>query len=134
DASPAKDGYVHLERKWQAGDVVELDLPMPVQQVYAHEKVQADKGKVALMRGPIIYCLEAADQPEVNLSHLVLPPKPEFQAEHCRELLGGLTVLKGKGLADGQRAITVTAIPYYAWANREEGAMMVWSDEAPASK
>jgi DUF1680 family protein len=133
-ASPQDDGYVHLQRKWQAGDVVELDLPMPVQQVYAHEKVQADKGKVALMRGPIVYCVEGADHPGVDMAQLVLPRKPGFRAEHRAELLGGVTVLQGKALADGQRPVTVTAIPYYAWGNREKGAMKVWSDEASVSE
>jgi len=130
DASPQEDGYVHLEHRWQAGDVVELDLPMPVQQVYAHAKVQEDKGKVALMRGPIVYCIEAVDHPGVDIRRLVLTQKPGFHPEHRAGLLGGLTVLQGMGLADGQRPLTVTAIPYFAWANREEGAMRVWNDEA----
>jgi DUF1680 family protein len=112
--------------------VVELDLPMPVQRVYAHEKVRDDQGKVALMRGPIVYCLEAVDHPGVDLSGLVLPRESDLRAEHRAELLGGMTVLQGKALADGQRPITLTAVPYYAWANREQGAMTVWSDEAPA--
>jgi len=131
DPSPRDDGYVHLQRRWKAGDVVELDLPMPVQRVYAHEKVQDDQGKVALMRGPIVYCLEAVDHPGVDLSRLVLPRESDLSAEHRAELLGGVTVLQGKALADGQRPITLTAVPYYAWANREQGAMTVWSDEAP---
>ena len=113
--------------------MVELDLPMPVQQVYAHEKVQEDQGKVALMRGPIVYCVEAADHPGVDLSRLVLAQKPGFHPEHRAGLLGGLTVLQGMGLADEKRPVTVTAIPYYAWANREKGAMRVWIAEASAN-
>jgi DUF1680 family protein len=116
----------------QAGDVVELDLPMPVHRVYAHEKVQDDQGKVALARGPIVYCLEAVDQPGVDLFRLVLPPETDLRAEHRAGLLGGVTVLQGNALADGQRPVTLTAVPYYAWANREKGAMTVWVDEAPA--
>jgi len=134
DASPKDDGYVHLQRRWQAGDVVELDLPMPVHRVYAHEKVQADQGKVALMRGPIVYCLEAVDQPPgVDLSRLVLPRETDLRAEHRAELLGGVTVLQGQALADAERPITLTAVPYYAWANREKGPMTVWVDEAPVT-
>ena len=133
DASPKADGYVHLKRRWQAGDFVQLDLPMPINRVYAHEKVEADKGKVALMRGPIIYCLEALDHPDVDVSHLVLPPNADLRAEHRPGLLGGVTVLQGKALADGKRPVTLTAIPYYAWANREKGAMTVWLDEAPGA-
>jgi len=132
DASPEKDGYVHLKRRWRAGDVVELDLPMPVQRVYAHEKIKDDKGKVALMRGPLVYCFEAADQPGVDLSSLALPQETEFCAEHRPELLGGVMVLQGKVPADKQPAVTLTAIPCYAWANRAKGAMTVWVDEAPA--
>ena len=127
-ASPKPDGYVHLQRTWKAGDVVELDLPMPIQRIYAHKKVKADAGKTALMRGPIVYCLEAVDHPDVNISRLVLPPKANLQAEHRAKLLGGVTVLKGKALADG-KSVKMTAVPYYAWANRERGAMTVWLDE-----
>jgi len=103
---------------------------MPVRVVRAHEKVLADKGKAALMRGPLVYCLEAADFSGVDLSRLVLPSKPSFHAEHQPQLLGGMTVLQGEALADGQRPIKATAIPYYAWANREKGAMTVWIQAA----
>ncbi|MCK5496423.1 MAG: glycoside hydrolase family 127 protein, partial [Hyphomicrobiaceae bacterium] len=70
DATPAADGYVHLQRRWLTGDVVELDLPMPINRVYAHEKIEADRGKVALMRGPIVYCVEAADHAEADVHKL----------------------------------------------------------------
>jgi len=132
DATPEEDGYVHLKRSWKAGDVVELDMPMPIRRIYAHEKVEADRGKVALMRGPIIYCLEAVDHPDLDVSHLVLPQEADLRTEHRPELLGGVTVLQGKALDDRQRPVTLTAVPYYAWANREKGAMTVWIDEAPA--
>ncbi|MGB2755376.1 MAG: hypothetical protein WBD75_05910 [Phycisphaerae bacterium] len=140
DASPKDDGYVHLQRRWQAGDVVELDLPMPVRRVYAHEKVLEDKGKVALMRGPILYCLEAVDNPGVDVFRMALPRETVLRAEHRAELLvatgdstgrGGVTVLQGQALADAERPVTLTAVPYYAWANREKGPMTVWLDEAP---
>ncbi len=120
------DGYVHLRRRWKAGDVVELDLPMPVQRLYAHEKVQEDQGKVALMRGPLVYCLEAVDNPGVDISRVVLPRESNLRAEHRAGLLGGLTVLEGKGQDDQQNAISLRAVPYYAWQNREKGAMTVW--------
>ena len=130
-ASPQEDGYIRLHRRWQAGDVVELELPMPVQRVYAHEKAKDDQGKVALMRGPIVYCLEAVDHPGTDLSRLVLPPAAMLQTEHRPTLLGGVTIVQGKALADGNRPITLTAVPYYAWANRERGPMVVWMSEAP---
>jgi hypothetical protein len=132
DPSPQNDGYVHLRRCWQVGDVVKLDLLMPVQRIYAHEKVQDDWGKVALMRGPIIYCIEAVDHPDVNIAGLVLMRNADLQAEHHTELLSGVTILQGKALAEGNRTITLTAVPYYAWANRERGWMAVWLNEEPA--
>ena len=126
DPSPQDDGYVHLQRRWQAGDVVELDLPMPVHQVYAHEKVEADQGKVALARGPIVYCLEGVDHAEVDLFSVSLPPKAELAAEHRPSLLGGVTVLRAKGKDSQQRGVDLTAVPYYAWCNRGPGQMVVW--------
>jgi len=132
DPSPEADGYVHLKRRWQRADTVELDLPMPIHRVYAHENVEADRGKVALMRGPIIYCLEAVDHPDVDVLGLALSEKADLHADHRDGLLGGVTVLQGEALADGKRPVRLTAVPYYSWANREKGAMTVWIDEAPA--
>ena len=130
DAAPGEDGYVHLQRIWKAGDVVKLDLPMPTRRILANEKVEADRGKVTLMRGPMVYCLEAADQPDVNLTRLILPRAAEMTAKHRNDLLGGVTVLEGEALADGSKPIKVTAIPYYAWQNRSKGAMTVWIQES----
>lgn len=129
DVSPGDDGYVHLKRSWQAGDVVELDLPMPVQRVYANEKVKEDNGKVALMRGPVVYCIEAVDHPEVEIASVALAKKADLRAEFRAGLLGGVTVLEGKALAGGKNEVPLTAIPGYAWANREKGAMTVWITE-----
>lgn len=129
DASPNPDGYVHIKRKWRKGDVVELNLPMPINRVYAHEKIAADKGKISLMRGPIVYCLEAADNPDVKFSSLQLPRKSDLQAHHRPELLGGVTVLQGKAIAEDKHPDNITAIPYYSWANRQKGPMTVWIDE-----
>jgi DUF1680 family protein len=129
DAAPGEDGYVHLQRIWKAGDVVKLDLPMPTRRILANEKVEADRGKVTLMRGPMVYCLEAADQPDVNLTRLILPRAAEMTAKHRNDLLGGITVLEGEALADGSKPVKVTAIPYYAWQNRSKGAMTVWIQE-----
>jgi DUF1680 family protein len=132
DAAPNGDGYVHLERTWKTGDVVELDLPMPIRRVLANEKIEADRGKVALMRGPLVYCVEAADQPDVDLARLELPRDAELAATHCGDLLGGVTIIEGQALADGSRPHALTAIPYYAWQNRTTGAMAVWIKEAAA--
>jgi DUF1680 family protein len=126
DSNPGADGYVHLQRRWQAGDTVDLDLPMPVRRVYAHEKVADDQGKVALMRGPIVYCLEAVDNPGVDFGRVFLPRASDLRAEHRGALLGGVTVLEGNGTDDKQNHIALTAVPYYAWQNRAQGAMNVW--------
>ncbi len=130
DSKPSADGYVHLQRRWKAGDAVELDLPMPVQRIYAHEKVQDDQGKVALMRGPIVYCLEAVDHPGANLSRVALPRDSDLRAEHRAGLLSGVTVLAGQGTDDKQSPILLTAVPYFAWQNREKGAMNVWIQQS----
>jgi DUF1680 family protein len=133
DATPQEDGYVHLKRSWKATDVVELDLPMPIRRVYAHEKIKADRGKVSLMRGPLTYCIEAVDNPNVDVLSVALPRKTELRAEYRPGLLGGVTVLRGNALADEKRPVKLTAVPYYSWANREKGAMTVWINEAPAA-
>ncbi|MBT5186625.1 MAG: glycoside hydrolase family 127 protein [Kordiimonadaceae bacterium] len=118
------DGYVELDREWQKEDVIELNLPMPVSRVYANEKIEADIGKISLMRGPIVYCLEEADNPDLDFAKFELQPNTELRAYHRQDLLGGVTVIEGN--ADQQK---ITAIPYYAWANRSEGSMTVWFDE-----
>ncbi len=134
DATTGADGYIHLKRKWKKGDVVELDLPMPVNRVYANKKIEANIGKVSLMRGPIVYCLEAADNADVDILKLQLPRESALKANHRPDLLKGITVLQGKAISNG-RPVDVTAIPSYAWANREKGAMAVWFDEnTPSSK
>lgn len=133
DATPTSDGYVHLTRHWQAGDSVQLELPMPIQRVYAHEKLEEDRGKVALMRGPIVYCLEAVDHDGADVARMVLPCEIELRSEHRPGLLGGVTVVTGDASIDGQQPTTLTAIPYYAWCNREKGPMTVWIDESPIS-
>lgn len=141
DVTPASDGYVHLMRRWQIGDrplsqdgdTVELELPMPIRRVYAHENVEDDRGEVALMRGPIVYCLEAVDHPESDVARLVLPRNAELRGEHRPELWDGVTVLCGKAIAGGRQPVALTAVPYYAWCNREKGPMTVWIDEGLAS-
>jgi hypothetical protein len=129
-AKPGKDGYVHLSRSWKAGDEVALDLPMPVRRVHAHEKVEADKGKVALMRGPVVYCLEGVDNKDVDLFKLSLPPSAELKTEHRATLLGGVTVIHPQGLDANKTPVKLTAIPWYAWANREKGPMTIWINES----
>jgi len=128
---PLDNGYLRLSRDWKAGDTVRLHLPMPVRRVYAHENVKPDRGRVALMRGPLVYCLEGVDH-EDRVSNLVLPRDVVIQADHRDGLLGGVTVLKGRCLADGKRPVEFAGVPYYAWQNRGVDEMAVWLiEDAP---
>ena len=135
-------GFAMIERKWAKGDVIELSLPMPIRRVVSHEAVEADVGKVALERGPIVYCAEWPDN-NGNVLNLVLADNTRLTSEYRKDLLGGVTVLRGKADAlgyDGNGKSIVkkeqdfTAIPYYAWAHRGSGEMAVWlaSNEAAA--
>jgi hypothetical protein len=74
------------------------------------------------------------DHPNVNVLNVTLARETELRAEHRNALLGGVTVLQGKGVDDRQNPVTLTAVPYYAWANREEGAMTIWINEAPVTE
>jgi DUF1680 family protein len=109
-------GYAVVERNWKKGDRLEVYLPMEVRKVIANPLVAADRGKVALQRGPIVYCAEWPDN-NGKVSDLVVPENAIFKPVYEPHLLDGVTVLKGT---------TVTAIPYYAWANRGKGEMTVW--------
>ncbi len=137
-------GYVRIERKWIGGDTVELDLAMPVERVHAHPRVQANSGRVALQRGPVVYCLEGIDNPGIPLDNLVLPKDSEFRTAFRKDLLGGVTVVTGSAeysddaAWDGTlyspsepelRKCSITAVPYYAWCNRGKGDMAVWIRE-----
>lgn len=135
-ATPVKPdkGFAGLNRKWKAGDVVELNLPMPVRRVVAHERVEADRGRVALQRGPIVFTAEWPDNPNGRVRHLVLPADSALTAEFKPDLLNGVVVVKGKALAlayDQQGNVQrseqqLTAIPYHVWAHRGRGQMAVW--------
>lgn len=121
-------GYAKVKRAWKAGDTLELNLPMPVLRVVANAQVKADEGRVALQRGPIVYCVEGVDTPEAR--HLYLPAGAELTAERAPGLLGGVTVLRGQARVavrdDAPRPVNLTAVPYYAWDNRAAGPMAVW--------
>ncbi len=115
-------GYACVRRQWKKGDVVELSLPMPVQRIVSHEMVKDNLGKVALQRGPLVYCLEAVDNGGHVLNRSIADDKkllPEFRSY----LLGGITVLKS---GDQDQSEGIIAIPYYAWSHRGIGEMAVW--------
>ena len=133
--SIASKGYAVLGRRWTEGDRLELDLPMSVRTVNADPRARADIGRAAIMRGPLVYCLEQADNGP-NLHAAVLGSEEEFTAEHRDELLGGVTVVSAPGKllsATSEPPVfadaPLTFIPYYAWANRDPGEMIVWVRE-----
>ncbi len=119
-----------IDRAWKPGDTLTLDLPMPVRRVVANDKVAADRGRVALMRGPIVYCVEWPDVEGSKVLGLSLPDDAELKTEFRQGLLGGVQVIVGETSADGRR-MPFVAIPYYAWANRGPGEMAVWLQRAP---
>jgi len=133
-------GYAAIARDWKPGDVVELNLPMRVQRVMANAKVAEDRDRVALQRGPIVYCAEWKDN-ATSVRNMVLPDNASVTAAYQPKLLGGVVTLRAdvKSLAYDATGKVVakdavlTAIPYYAWANRGKGEMAVWLPDSLAS-
>jgi len=129
-----QNGYAVLNKTWKKGDVVEVNLPMEVRRVVANENVKDDIGKVALQRGPVIYCAEWVDN-NGKAANIIIPNNAMFTTEFKSDLLNGVEVIKSNVPAvvvsnDGSHISTVnqsfTAIPYYAWAHRGKGEMMIW--------
>jgi hypothetical protein len=135
------DGYLRVERAWRGGDRLEVSVPLAVEALVAHPRVRENAGRVALRRGPLVYCLEDADH-DVPVSRIAVPDRGTFAAEHDPDLLGGVSVLRGQGVADAagswsdalyrpagsveRRPVDVVAVPYFAWGDRDPGAMTVW--------
>ncbi|MGC4033462.1 MAG: glycoside hydrolase family 127 protein [Tepidisphaeraceae bacterium] len=136
-----KNGYVALRREWKAGDTIELNLPMPVRRVLTRDEVVADRGRVALERGPIVYCAEWPDHPGAHVRTLLLDDKSVVTPVEKPELLGSVVALTSKvkthALAkDGSVTASDTdllAIPYYAWSHRGRGEMAVWLAREPSA-
>jgi len=135
-----KKGYAIVRREWKAGDRVELTLPMPVERIEAHPRVRHDAGRIALQRGPIVYCLEEMDNGK-NLNDLVLPRRAKLRVKVNRRLFGGIPVITAKGrrrdaarwgenlyrpVSSRTKSAPIKAVPYFAWANRGLGEMLVW--------
>ena len=139
-------GYLHLTRRWQEGDTLTLTLPMPVRRVYGHPQVRQQAGKVALQRGPLVYCLEEADN-GANLHNLALPANSEFRVFEGKGIFAHKMLIQAEGVTHdaaeaGSEALwqydrpavqrqpkTLTFIPWFSWANRGEGEMRIWVDE-----
>ena len=142
-------GYASLQRKWQKGDVINVSLPMEAQLVKANPKVEEDIGRVAIQRGPLIYCLEAVDNGG-HVLNLAIPSQTKLHVQWRPDLLGGVNVIKGPALAFEGRGLNndslyqpankvptgkhvqFTAIPYYAQDNRQPGQMEVWVAQDPS--
>jgi uncharacterized protein len=148
--SGARPGeYLPLQRKWSSGDRITLQMETPVQVLEANYHVEDNNGRVAVQRGPLLYCLEEVDQPNVALSDVAMDlgkdPSARFQTERRSDLLGGVLVLRLEGVALERptsepslysrysgasvktRRVPLTMIPYYAWANRNPTSMQVWT-------
>jgi len=129
------NGYAIINRTWKKSDVVDVKLPMEVRRVKALDQLKDNAGKIALQRGPIVYCAEWADNNGLT-SNLILPSTASFSVSFDATLLNGVMLLKSEAKAvvvSGNEVKTVTqpftAIPYYAWANRGKGEMTVWLPE-----
>jgi uncharacterized protein len=134
-------GYARLQRTWQPGDKLVLDLPMPVERVHADARVAAAAGQVALQRGPVVYCVEQVDN-GAELSALSLPRANPLKAHYVADLLGGCVIIEGQavrtepgGALYGTEplrtsSVRLCAVPYALWANRGEGEMRVWLRES----
>lgn len=142
--SPSK-GYATIHRTWSKGDTITLDLPMPAERMFANPAVIMDVGRVALKRGPLVYCVEEADNPGGRVQRLKLSRQSEIVVGENRDaVLGGLVTLTASGKAidesdwsglyrtapPREAPATLTAVPYYLWANRGKGSMVVWVPEA----
>jgi DUF1680 family protein len=116
-------GYLTIDRKWTAGDEIILDLDMPVEIVASDLRVTANTGKRAVQRGPLVYCAEETDNPNVDWDKIMLTPGVQFELQSGRGVLQDIMTI---GYCSGSG--TITMIPYYAWDNREAGRMKVWVD------
>lgn len=133
-----ENGYALITKAWKKGDDIQLNLPMDVKEVIANKFVTIDNNKIALQRGPIIYCGEWKDN-EGKVSDLFIPRKTAFKSRYDSTLLNGVTVLKAEvfrtdTLGRQPQRVTFTAIPYYSWANRGIGEMRVWFPQYLNSK
>jgi DUF1680 family protein len=129
-----KDGYAVLNKNWKKGDIVEVNLPMDVRRVVANKNVKDDIGKVSLQRGPLMYCAEWPDN-FGKASNIIVPDNAVMTTEFRPDLLNGVMVIKSEVpeviVNKDENSVstvnrTMTAIPYYSWAHRGKGEMMLW--------
>ncbi|MEA1887700.1 MAG: glycoside hydrolase family 127 protein [Bacteroidota bacterium] len=138
------DGYAVIRRKWEKGDIIRLVLPMPVKKVVADKRVEADRNKFSVQRGPLMYCAEWPDNENGNVLNLVYDPASEMQTEYRDDMLNGTSVIKtvarparktlDKEVILGEKQESML-IPYHLWNNRGPGEMKVWlPDTASAAR
>ncbi|WP_413988974.1 glycoside hydrolase family 127 protein [Labrys okinawensis] len=143
-SAASENGYARLDRLWKSGDTVKLDLQMEARRIYANPNVRQDLGRVALARGPMLYCVEEVDN-RGDLSALALPADTALKTLDEPGVLGGIVSLSATGeaeLADDwngglyrstpprRTSADLKAVPYFAWDNREPGEMLVWLRES----
>jgi DUF1680 family protein len=139
-------GYLIINRQWKKGDVVSIHFDMPVRTITAHEKVKADQGRIAVERGPLVYCAEGADNQGFSIFDFLMPRQPQFtvadqQINGKRDVRFSVKAISVKGKAVEQDAqgnpvikdATLTMIPYYAWNHRGPGLMEVWMPQTVAA-
>lgn len=144
DVQPGPGGYLAIEREWQDGDTLRYVMDMPVKAVFANPAVRQLEGRVAIQRGPVVYCLEGVDHGQIVLDRIAVDPQQiaNFRVEQRPDLLGGVAVIHGEGVAISDEdwdeetlyrtappktaPIAITAVPYCVWDNREPGEMRVW--------
>ncbi len=143
EASPVPGTYFTLRRSWQAGDVVDLDLPMPVRLIEANPFVEEALNQLAVKRGPLVYCLESSDlPPTVRVRNVMVPPDIDWLARYDQHLLQGIVFLEGAAPARSSnewgdrlyrdfrpfevKPVRLRLIPYFVWANRGASEMSVW--------
>jgi len=130
-----KDGYALISRKWKQGDKIEIDFPMPVRKVLADDRIRDDRRKIAIQRGPLIYCAEWPDNNNGNILNMMVKNDAPFIAEFVPSMLSGAEVIKtmgyqtkrslnGKSVKMNEEPMML--IPYALWNNRGPGQMMVW--------
>ena len=128
-------GYAVFNRTWKKGDRIEVSFPMEVQKILAHEQVKEDRGRFALQRGPIVYCLEGPDNKDSSVHNIVVDKNAAVKAVYKPNLLNGITLLTTTGSSTRRQVNSdvllkteqeVRAIPYYTWANRGPSEMVVW--------
>jgi DUF1680 family protein len=133
------NGYTPVRRKWQSGDWVSYELLMPTRRVNAHRELKENAERVALERGPLVFCVEGLDH-EGHVHNLTLPENLNFGVELRPELLGGVRVVRSQAHAlyvgaDGRsiegKVLELLAVPYFAWGHRDDGEMLVWIARVP---